>query len=133
MIFEIRYKIYKKKFFIKFLNNFLAQLGPFFFFSIGGYLVIRGDLTLGALVAVVAAHEKLYSPWKELLTYYQLLWEFQIKFDQVVAQFDPPGLRDEALQSADPEQPFEARGKLRVSNLNLVGDDGETDPRQCRL
>ena len=41
IIFEIRYKIYKKKFFIKFLNNFLAQLGPFFFFSIGGYLVIR--------------------------------------------------------------------------------------------
>ena len=41
VIFDIRYKIYKKKFFIKFLNNFLAQLGPFFFFSIGGYLVIQ--------------------------------------------------------------------------------------------
>ena len=88
--------------------------------------MIRGDLTLGALVAVIAAHEKLYSPWKELLTYYQLLWDSQIKFEQVVAQFDPPGMRDEALQSADPEQPFDARGELRVSNLNLVGDDGET-------
>ena len=71
MIFDIRFEIYKKKFFIKFLNNFLAQLGPFFFFSIGGYLVIMGDLTLGALVAVIGAHKELYSPWKELLTYYQ--------------------------------------------------------------
>ena len=52
VIFDIRFAIYKKKFFIKFINNFIAQLGPFFFFSIGGYLVIMGDLTLGALVAV---------------------------------------------------------------------------------
>jgi ABC-type multidrug transport system fused ATPase/permease subunit len=80
VIFNIRYKIYKKKFFIKFLNNFIAQLGPFFFFSIGGYLVIQGRLTLGALVAVIGAHEKLYAPWKELLTYYQMLWDAQIKF-----------------------------------------------------
>ena len=88
VVFNVRYQIYKKKFFIKFLNNFMAQLGPFFF-SIGGYLVIMGDLTLGALVAVVGAHEKLYSPWKELLNHYQLTWDLQIKFEQVVAQFDP--------------------------------------------
>jgi ABC-type multidrug transport system fused ATPase/permease subunit len=41
-IFEIRFQIYNKKFFIKFLNNFLAQLTPFFFYSVGGYLVIQG-------------------------------------------------------------------------------------------
>ena len=39
-IFDIREEIYRRKFFIKFLNNFLAQVTPFFFFSIGGYLVI---------------------------------------------------------------------------------------------
>src|SRR3546814_7734099 len=32
-IYEIRFQIYKKKFFIKFLNNFLAQLTPFFFYA----------------------------------------------------------------------------------------------------
>ncbi len=37
VIFNVRFEIYKKKFFIKFLNNFLAQLGPFFFYSIGGF------------------------------------------------------------------------------------------------
>jgi ABC-type multidrug transport system fused ATPase/permease subunit len=68
VVFNIRLSIYKKKFFIKFLNNFLAQLAPFFFYAIGGYLVIQGDLTLGALVAVIGAHEKLYAPWKELLS-----------------------------------------------------------------
>src|SRR6266446_8670799 len=47
-IYDIRFEVYKRKFFIKFLNNFLGQLTPLFFFSIGGYLVIRGELSLGA-------------------------------------------------------------------------------------
>ena len=58
-IFHIRYRIYLGKFFIKFLNNFIAQVTPFFFFSIGGWLVIRGDITFGALVAVLAAYKDL--------------------------------------------------------------------------
>ena len=58
-IYDIRFEIYKKKFFIKFLNNFLAQLTPFFFYSIGWYLVIRGELSIGAMVAVLAAYKDL--------------------------------------------------------------------------
>jgi len=62
IIYEIRLLIYRKKFLIKFLNNFIAQLTPFFFFSIGGYFVIKGDLTFGALVAVLSAYKDLSSP-----------------------------------------------------------------------
>lgn len=103
-VFWIRFDIYKKKFLIKFINNFIAQLGPFFFFSIGGYLVITGDITLGALVAVVAAQKDLTSPWKELLTYYQTMWDVRIKYDQTVSQFAPAGLRDARLQEEDPDE-----------------------------
>jgi ABC-type multidrug transport system fused ATPase/permease subunit len=91
-IFDIRYRIYRKKFFIKFLNNFIAQLTPFFFFSIGGYLVIRGELSLGALVAVLAAYKDLAPPWKELLDYYQAQQDARIRYEQIVAQFDIPDL-----------------------------------------
>ena len=139
VIFNIRYQIYKKKFFIKFLNNFMAQLGPFFFFSIGGYLVITGDLTLGALVAVVGAHKELYSPWKELLNHYQLTWDSQIKFEQVVAQFDPAGLRDEALQSADPTEAVPLTGMLRGSQSDArsrgrpaASSTASASPSSCR-
>ena len=55
-IYAIRFEIYKRKFAIKGLNNFLSLLTPFFFYSIGGYLVIEGSLTLGALLAVLAAY-----------------------------------------------------------------------------
>jgi ABC-type multidrug transport system fused ATPase/permease subunit len=125
VVFDIRFNIYKKKFFIKFLNNFLAQLAPFFFYSIGGYLVIQGDLTLGALVAVIGAHEKLYAPWKELLSYYQLMSDARIKYEQVVIQFDPSGVRDEALQTADPGDPLTVNGtSLQAINLTVTTDDG---------
>jgi len=125
IVFDIRFSIYKKKFFIKFLNNFLAQLAPFFFYSIGGYLVIQGDLTLGALVAVIGAHEKLYAPWKELLSYYQLMSDARIKYEQVVIQFDPSGMRDEQLQLAGPDQPLEVRDTtLQAINLTVTTDDG---------
>ncbi len=127
VVFNIRLQIYKKKFFIKFLNNFLAQLAPFFFYSIGGYLVIQGDLTLGALVAVIGAHEKLYAPWKELLSYYQIMSDARIKYDQVVNQFDPIGLRDEQLQSADGDQPISmSNTSLAASNLTIATEDGAT-------
>lgn len=34
--------------------NFLNNLVPFFFYLIGGYLVIEGQISFGALVAVLA-------------------------------------------------------------------------------
>ena len=124
-VFWIRFAIYKKKFLIKFLNNFISQLGPFFFYAIGGYLVIHGDLTIGALTAVVAAQKDITSPWRELLGYYQTLYDVKIKYEQVVGQFAPPGLRDERAQSDEPEPLPHLEGELRVSNVTLLGESGE--------
>ncbi|HZY21064.1 MAG TPA: ABC transporter transmembrane domain-containing protein, partial [Beijerinckiaceae bacterium] len=55
-LFDLRFRIYKRKFMVKFLNNLLAQMTPFFFYSIGGYLALRGSLDIGQLVAVIAAY-----------------------------------------------------------------------------
>ncbi|MDP6343486.1 MAG: ABC transporter ATP-binding protein, partial [Alphaproteobacteria bacterium] len=58
-IYGVREQIYRKKFVIKFLNNSIQQLGPFAFYSIGGYFVINGELEIGTLVAAIAAHKDL--------------------------------------------------------------------------
>lgn len=128
-IYEIRYEIFRRKFFIKFLNNFLAQLTPFFFYAIGGYFVIRsvetndpGGLTLGALVAVLAAYKDLSSPWKELLTYYQQKEDVRIKYEQVVEQFDPPGTLDEKAQDEDPAPDLTLTGPLSAANVSYSED-----------
>ena len=123
-IYWIRYEIYRRKFFIKFLNNFIDKLTPFFFFSIGGYLVIIGQLTFGALVAVLAAYKDLAGPWKEMLTWYQQKEDIRIKYDQVIEQFEPQGLYDEELLSADPPDDEPLSGEIAMSNLTLTEDDG---------
>lgn len=123
-IYDIRYEIYQRKFFIKFLNNFIDKLTPFFFFSIGGYLVIQGGLTVGALVAVLNAYKDLASPWKELLMWYQQKEDVRIKYEQVVEQFEPQGMLDEELQYTEPTGPSPIKGDLIVSNLGLADEDG---------
>jgi putative ABC transport system ATP-binding protein len=126
-VYWIRFDIYKLKFLIKFLNNFIAQLGPFFFFSIGGYLVIKGQITLGSLVAVVGAHKDLASPWRELLTYYQNLYDVKVKYEQTVIQFMPPGVIDEARLDSDPPPGVEIGSPLKVQYLTIA-DEGDPEP-----
>lgn len=123
-IYEIRFKIYKKKFLIKFLNNFIAQLTPFFFFSIGGYLVIQGDLTFGALVAVLAAYKDLSSPWKELLDWYQIREDTRIKYDQLREQFEYPDMLPEEPLTPVESTPDPLAGRIEALNLSVEEEGG---------
>ncbi|MBK8906615.1 MAG: ABC transporter ATP-binding protein [Rhodospirillales bacterium] len=123
-IYNIRYKIYKKKFLIKFINNMVSQLTPFFFFSIGGYLVITGQLTFGALVAVLAAYKDLSSPWKELLSWYQLKEDSRIKYEQIIEQFQPAGMLPESLQARHEAPVSCLAGSVVCSNLTLEEEGG---------
>jgi putative ABC transport system ATP-binding protein len=123
IIYDIRFEIYQRKFFTKFLNNFIGQLTPFFFYSIGGYLVIKGTLSFGALVAVLAAYKDLASPWNELLNFYQNNQNSTLTYDQIVEQFAPANMVDDKLLLAEPETVPHLTGELAVANLSLAGDD----------
>lgn len=122
-IFSIRYAIYRRKFFIKFMNNFLAQLTPFFFYSMGGYFVIKGELSLGALVAVLAAYKDLASPWKELLKFYQISEDVRVKYAQIIDQFQPAAMLDLSLINDAPETIEPLTGTLVSTNLSYSEDD----------
>jgi len=125
IIYRIRFEIYQRKSLVKFLNNFLNQLVPLLFYSIGGYLVIQGDLTAGALAAALTAHKDMSSPWKELLDYYQQLQDSRIKYEQVIEQFMPDGMLDETLQ-APVEGPLpRLDGAIELTNVSLI-EDGNT-------
>ena len=122
--YSLRVEISQKKFFIKFLNNFIAQLTPFFFYAIGGYLVIRGTLSFGALVAVLAAYKDLASPWRELLDYYQSLQDTEIKYEQIIEQFGPPGMISAERQHGALEDGQKIDGELAASSISWINDNG---------
>jgi len=123
-IFFIRLEIFKRKFFIKFLNNFIAQVTPFLFYSIGGYLVIEGDLSFGALVAVLAAYKDLSPPWKELLTHYQIAMDARIKYEQLIEQFQPAGMLPEEIQRGPVGDRLMLEGDIGISNIVVEDDSG---------
>ncbi len=123
-LFEIRFDIYQKKFFMKFLNNFITQLTPFFFYAVGGYLVIKGDITVGALVAALAAYKDLSSPWKELLDYYNQTQDMALRWEVVTERFAPRGMIDEALFDGVPAEIPHLRGDIEISGLTVRNADG---------
>lgn len=84
-----RRQIHRAKFLLKSVNNFLTALTPFFFYAIGGYLVISGSLTLGALIAVLAAHKDFSAPFKELLNYYQQSQDVRVRYEELMRYLYP--------------------------------------------
>ncbi len=123
-LFDVRFRIYQKKFFMKFLNNFITQLTPFFFYSVGGILAIRGDITVGALVAALAAYKDLSSPWKELLTYYNQVQDMSLRWDIVTEKFDPRGMVDEKLFDEAPDVIPRLQGDIVFDKVTVRNDDG---------
>jgi ABC-type multidrug transport system fused ATPase/permease subunit len=81
---SIRQQIHQTKFLMKALNNFLTALTPFFFYSVGGYLVIEESLSLGALIAVLAAYKDFSAPLRELFRYYQSYEDVRIRYQGVL-------------------------------------------------
>lgn len=75
------------KFFNKALNNFLTSLTPFMFYSLGGYFVIEGRISLGALVAVLAAHKDFSTPMNDLFAYYQMVEDTRIRYREILQYF----------------------------------------------
>jgi putative ABC transport system ATP-binding protein len=122
-LFELRFRIYKRKFMVKFLNNFLAQMTPFFFYSVGGYFALRGQLDIGQLVAVIAAYRELPPPLKELIDWDQQRLDVQVKYDQVVQHFAPERLLP-AEEPAEPAEDVTLAGKLVVSDLCVADPHG---------
>lgn len=122
-LFDIRFALYRRKFAVKFLNNLLAQVTPFFFYAIGGYFALSGSLDIGQLVAVIAAYRDLPPPIKELIDWDQQRADVNIKYEQVRAQFSPA----EVLKLEDDGPPLKLapQGQLRVDQLQVHDNRGQ--------
>lgn len=123
-LFDVRFRIYQKKFFMKFLNNFITQLTPFFFYAVGGYLAIMGEITVGALVAALAAYKDLSNPWKELLAYYNQTQDMALRWEIVTERFAPRDMIDPKLFDGEPEEIPHLHGDIELTNVTVRNADG---------
>jgi len=80
---DLRLKLFRVKYLSKAINNFIMNLTPFFFYTIGGYLVIEGKLSMGALVASLASYKDLASSIRELFAYYQSYQDARVRYEEI--------------------------------------------------
>ena len=122
-LFDIRYALFKRKFAVKFLNNLLAQVTPFFFYAIGGYFALQGRLDIGQLVAVIAAYRDLPSPIKELIDWDQQRNDVTIKYEQVISQFNSDDTL--VLDEANGCSPLPVKGDIRLEAVQMLDNRGQ--------
>ena len=134
-IFFIRFDIYQWKFLVKFINNLLAQVTPFIFYIIGGFLAITGRLDIGQLVAVINAYKDLPSPLKDLIDWDQQRLDVQVKYTQVIEQFSIGNILDPSLQKIDPKAPPRIAREIAASNVCVRDESGAAllEPTTVRL
>lgn len=123
-IFTIRFDIYRWKFLVKFINNFLSSLTPFLFYSVGGYLALTGRLDIGQLVAVIGAYRDLPGPLKELIDWDQNRQDVEVKYQQVVSQFAVDGMLTPDIQAPIADPPAPLGQPIAAVNLGLTDDSG---------
>ena len=106
---------------VKTLNNFFTNLSPFLIFILGGFLAMKGQLELGALVAFLSAQEKLYTPWKELIQFYQVYQDASVRYKRTMEYYDT--MPDHQIAPRD-RKPYDLAANLDVRDMSFVTDTG---------
>ncbi|MFH1887109.1 MAG: ABC transporter ATP-binding protein/permease [Pseudomonadota bacterium] len=120
-LFSIMNRLFTFKYLIKMVSNYFQSVGPFLLFLIGGTLAIRGQFTLGALVAFLSAYEKIYDPWKELLEYYEQYQDSKVRYHRIMEYFDEAPEFDLAPEG---REPLNLAPRLELSNVGYSLENG---------
>lgn len=78
--FRTRLAIYRVKYFLTFFGNFLDALAPLIVLSVGGWLVIEGEVEVSTLVVFITGFQKVADPWDQLLTFYRTASNAGVKY-----------------------------------------------------
>ena len=89
--FDLRIRIYRMKFFLTALGNFLDALGPLIVFAVGGWLVIHGGIPVSTIVVFISGVQKVSDPWDELITFYRTASNSQAKYELIRNTLDDGG------------------------------------------
>lgn len=109
------------RFGVKSANGFFTSLGPFLVFILGGWLTIKGQLELGALVAFLSAQERLFDPWKELIEFYQVFSDGRVNYNRTMEYFD---IEPEYEIEPKDREPLDLDGSIEVRDLSFVTEGG---------
>jgi ABC-type bacteriocin/lantibiotic exporter with double-glycine peptidase domain len=105
-IFRNRMRFNTLKFGLKALLNAVNAMGPLMVLLVGGYLVIKGQTTIGTVVAFVSGFERLSGPLRDLLNFYREYEQARVQHRMIVQwahgkQTDGPEAPEERTRPAN--------------------------------
>ncbi|MFS8116115.1 ABC transporter transmembrane domain-containing protein [Rhizobium jaguaris] len=107
-LFSVNMNIYKLKFTMNFMMNFMTQLGYAGIFILGGYYVVTGKTEIGTVVAFLSGLSKIADPWGALVDWYRDLKMTQVKYALIRDAMESYG----STKFDKPEDRFEAQATL---------------------
>ncbi len=88
----------------RFIVNSLNALAPLAVLSFGGYLAIKGDTSIGTIVAFVSGFQRMSDPAKHLLDYYRSASLTQTRYRLIREFIAKMPQRDEDAVSDEPDE-----------------------------
>ena len=78
--FELNMGIYKLKFSMNFLMNFMHQMGVCGVLALGGWLVVHGRTEIGTIVAFISGLAEINGPWGDLVNWFRDMQVSRVKY-----------------------------------------------------
>ena len=88
LIFRIRMIIYRQKYIITFLGNFLGSFGVLIVLLVGGYMLIHEQTSVGTLVVFISGFQKISDPWAQLINFYRSVSNARVTFGLVAESLE---------------------------------------------
>ena len=83
-LFRNRIRFYFLKYGLKSLLSLTNAMGPLMVLMVGGYLVIKGQTTIGTIVAFVSGLDRISSPLHDLLNFYRTYEQAKVQHQMIV-------------------------------------------------
>ncbi len=90
-VFDIRLSIYRNKYIITALGNFLDALGPLLVLIVGGAMVIAGHADVATLVVFITGFQKIADPWDVLVNFFRTVSNSRVSYLLVADALMVPG------------------------------------------
>lgn len=88
--FDARLANYRIKYGLTFLGNLLDAVGPLAVLGVGGWLVMQGQSSVGALVVFITGLQKVGDPLDQLMGFYRTTQNALVKYELIVKVLAAP-------------------------------------------
>jgi len=82
-VYRLNMEIFRRKFSMNFLMNFLNHMGIVGILFVGGWQVLQGHTEVGTVVAFISGLNQINDPWGDLVNFFRDVTNARVKYDLI--------------------------------------------------